>query len=304
MTAALNFERRDAVDTVAVALMVLLTFSWGLNSVAAKITNTGFNPIFATCFRSALGAVLVFGWCRWRRISLFDSDGTLWPGVLAGALFGFEFALIFFGLDFTSVARSVLLVNTMPFWVLVGAHFLLGERMTVTKLAGLVLAFLGVAVVFYDKLSLIGPQALWGDLMSLGAGALWGATTLVIKSSRLVRASAEKILLYQLVVSALVVIPLVPLAGPVLRGVSAAASGALLFQAIYIVAFTYVLWFWLMRRYPAAGLSSFAFLTPVFGVFLGGVLLDEPLSAWLFVALAMIAAGLAIVNRPQRRQEM
>lgn len=303
MTAALDGERRDAVDTAAATLMIVLTFSWGLNSVAAKITNTGFNPIFATCFRSALGAALVFGWCRYRRIHLFGRDGTMWPGVLAGALFGFEFALIFFALDFTSVARSVLLVNTMPFWVLVGAHFLLGERMTVTKLAGLLLAFLGVGLVFSDRLSLIGPQALWGDLMSLGAGALWGATTLVIKSSRLVRVSAEKILLYQLVVSAVVVLPLVPLAGPVLREVSTAAVGALLFQAIYIVAFTYVLWFWLMRRYPAAGLSSFAFLTPVFGVFLGGVLLDEPLSARLFVALAMIAAGLVIVNRPQRKRE-
>lgn len=303
MTATAVSERRDAVDTAAVVLMIGLTFSWGLNGVAAKITNTGFNPIFATCFRSALGALLVFAWCRWRGIALFGRDGSLWPGILAGALFGIEFALIFFGLDFTSVARSVLLVNTMPFWVLVGAHFLLGERMTLMKLAGLVLAFLGVAVVFSDELSLIGPHSLIGDVMSLGAGALWGATTLVIKSTRLVRASAEKILLYQLVVSSVVVLPMIPLAGPVLRDVSAMPVVALLFQAAYIAAFTYVLWFWLMRRYPAAGLSSFAFLTPVFGVFLGGVLLDEPLSARLFVALAMIAAGLAIVNRPQRRQE-
>lgn len=303
MTATAVSERRDAVDTAAVVLMIGLTFSWGLNGVAAKITNTGFNPIFATCFRSALGALLVFAWCRWRGIALFGRDGSLWPGILAGALFGIEFALIFFGLDFTSVARSVLLVNTMPFWVLVGAHFLLGERMTLMKLAGLVLAFLGVVVVFSDELSLIGPHSLIGDVMSLGAGALWGATTLVIKSTRLVRASAEKILLYQLVVSSVVVLPMIPLAGPVLRDVSAMPVVALLFQAAYIAAFTYVLWFWLMRRYPAAGLSSFAFLTPVFGVFLGGVLLDEPLSARLFVALAMIAAGLAIVNRPQRRQE-
>lgn len=303
MTATVEFVRRDAIDTAAVALMIGLTFSWGLNGVAAKITNTGFNPIFATCFRSALGAALVFAWCRWRGISLFGRDGSLWPGIVAGALFGLEFALIFFGLDFTSVARSALLVNTMPFWVLVGAHFLLGERMSVTKLGGLVLAFLGVAVVFSDKLSLIGPNALAGDVMSLAAGALWGGTTLVIKSTRLVRANAEKILLYQLVVSAIVVLPLVPLAGPVLREVSAISIATLLFQAAFIAAFTYVLWFWLMRRYPAAGLSSFAFLTPVFGVFLGGVILDEPLSPRLFVALAMIAVGLVIVNRPQRKWE-
>ncbi|MGO4838536.1 EamA family transporter, partial [Rhizobiaceae sp. 2RAB30] len=107
----------------------------------------------------------------------------------------------------------------------------------------------------------------------------------------------------QLTVSAVVVLPLVPFAGPVLRDVSSLATAALLFQAIYVVAFTYILWFWLMRRYPAAGLSSFAFLTPAFGVLLGGLLLDEPLTGRLFLALGLIAAGLVIVNRPQRPKE-
>jgi len=301
--AAVTFDRRNAIDAAAVAIMIGLTFSWGLNGVAAKISNTGYNPVFLTVVRSAIAAVLVFLWCRWRGIPLFSRDGTLWSGLLAGLLFGAEFTLIFFGLDYTSVARSALMVNTMPFWVLIGAHFLLGERMSLTKLGGLLLAFAGVVVVFSDKLSLLGPEAIKGDLMSLCAGGLWAATTLVIKATKLAQASAEKILLYQLAVSAVIVAPLIPLAGPVLRDVSAIASGALLFQAIYVVAFTYLLWFWLMRRYPAAGLSSFAFLTPAFGVLLGGLLLDEPLTAKLFLALGLIAAGLIIVNRPQRPEE-
>lgn len=305
MSAVAVNERRDAVDTAAVALMLLLTLSWGLNGVAVKISNTGFNPIFASVLRSTMAAVLVFLWCRYRGVKLFERDGTLWPGLAAGALFGLEFALIFFGLDYTSVARSALMVNTMPFWVLVGAHFLLGERMSLLKFVGLALAFAGVAVVFSDKLSLPGPEALKGDLLSLAAGGLWAATTLVIKATRLSRASAEKILLYQLAVSAIIAVPLIPLAGPtLLRVVSGPSVGALLFQAVYVVAFTYILWFWLMRRYPAAGLSSFAFLTPAFGVLMGGLLLDEPLSAKLFLALGMIAAGLIVVNRPARRREV
>lgn len=301
--AAATFDRREAIDTAAVAPMLLLTFSWGLNGVAGKIANTGYNPVFLTVARSAIAAVLVFFWCRWRNIPLFGRDGTLWAGLVAGLLFGAEFVLIFIGLDYTSVARSALMVNTMPFWVLIGAHFMLGERMSLAKLGGLLLAFAGVALVFSDKLSLPGPEAIKGDLMSLAAGVFWAATTIVIKTTKLGRASAEKMLLYQLTVSAVVILPLIPLAGPVLRDASALASGALLFQAIYVVAFTYILWFWLMRRYPAAGLSSFAFLTPAFGVLLGGVLLDEPLTARLFVALGLIAAGLVIVNRPQRTRE-
>lgn len=303
MSGAATLDRRDNIDTAAVALLLLLTFSWGLNGVAGKVANTGYNPIFLTVARSAIAAVLVYAWCRFRGIALFERDGTLWPGILAGLLFGGEFALIFMGLDHTSVARSALMVNTMPFWVLIGAHFMLGERMSLAKFAGLLLAFVGVVVVFSDGLSLPGPDALKGDLMSLGAGILWAATMIVIKGTKLGRASAEKMLLYQLAVSAVVVLPLIPLAGPILREVSALSTGALLFQAIYVVAFTYILWFWMMRRYPAAGLASFAFLTPVFGVFLGGLLLDEPLTAKLFLALTLIVAGLIIVNRPPRSKE-
>jgi len=299
--AAGALDRRDAVDLAAAAIMIGLTFSWGLNGVAAKISYAGFSPVLVSVARSAIGGLLVFLWCRYRGIRLFDDDGTLWPGLLAGLLFGGEFLLIFVGLEFTTVARSTLMVNTMPFWVLVGAHFLLGEHMTLRKWAGLALAFAGVVLVFSDKLSLPGPEAITGDIMSLGAGVLWAATTLVIKKSRLAATSAEKLLLYQLAVSAVMALPFLPLAGPALREFSGPAYAALLFQAVYVVAFTYILWFWLMRRYPAAGLSSFAFLTPAFGVLCGGLLLGEPLSIKIFAALGLIATGLIIVNRPRRQ---
>ena len=296
-----TLDRRDAIDAFAAGMMILLTLTWGLNQVAIKISNEGYNPVFLTVARSAIASVLVFGWCWWRSIRLFEHDGTLWAGILAGVMFGAEFILIFFGLDYTTAARGVLMINTMPFWVLIGAHFVLGERMSGMRLAGLLLAFGGVALVFSDKLSLPDPSALRGDLMLLVAGMLWGATTIVIKRSKLSEVSAEKTLLYQLVISAVFAAPLIPLAGPVLRDVSALATASLLFQAVFVVAFTYVLWFWLMRRYPASGLSSFTFLSPVFGVLGGGLLLGEPLSWRIFAALALIAAGLLLVNRPARR---
>ena len=160
--------------------MIGLTLSWGLNGVAAKLSNPA-TPVFLTLARSVVGGGMVFLWCRWRGIRLFERDGTLWLGLLAGLLFGLEFLLIFVGLDYTSAARSTLLVNSMPFWVLLGGHFFLGERMSLRKFIGLLLAFAGVALVFSDKLSLPGPDALIGDLMSLAAGLLWAATTLVIK---------------------------------------------------------------------------------------------------------------------------
>jgi len=302
-TATDTLDRRDAIDVAAVVIMLVLTFSWGLNGVAAKLSNTGFNPVFLTIARSAVGGVLVYLWCRWRGVRLFEADGTLPAGVLVGLLFGTEFICIFGGLEYTSVARSALMVNTMPFWVLLGAHFVLGERMSAMKLAGLALAFCGVVLVFSDKLSLPSPSAVFGDILSIAGGMLWAATTLVIKGSRLASASTEKLLLYQLGVSSILLLPLLAFAGPVFRDVTIVPVAALAFQAAYIVAITYAVWFWLMRRYPAAGLSSFAFLTPVFGVLCGGLLLNEPLSMRIFLALALIGAGLMMVNRPQRRKE-
>lgn len=294
-------QPRAAIDSLAVGMMVFITLSWGLNQVAIKVANSGYNPILLTVARSLVGGALVFMWCLWRRIPLFERDGTLVSGIIVGALFGFEFALIFAGLDYTTAARGTLMVNTMPFWVLVGAHFLLGERLTVQKTVGVALAFAGVCLVFSDKLSAPGPEGLIGDLMCLVAGMFWAATILVIKRSKLTSASAEKTLLYQLLVSAVILVPFVPLAGPLLRDVSTLATAAFLYQAVFVVAFTYVLWFWLMRVYPASGLSSFAFLTPAFGVLSGWLLLNEPLSVRIWAALLLIAAGILVVNRPVRR---
>jgi drug/metabolite transporter (DMT)-like permease len=301
MSAVSVAGRRDAIDTLAVAMMIGLTLSWGLNGVAAKLTNTGYSPVFLAVVRSALGGALVFAWCWWRGIRLFERDGTLWVGMLAGLLFGIEFLLIFVGLDFTSVARSTLLVNTMPFWVLIGGHFLLGERITARKIAGLLLAFGGLVLIFSDKLSQPGPDALIGDLMSLGAGLAWALTNVVIKGTKLAGASAEKLLLYQLAVSAVVALLVLPLGGPPIRDGNAVATWAMLFQAVYIVAVTYVMWFWLLRHYPASGLASFTFLTPAFGVLLAGLILGEPLGTTIFLALGLIAAGLVLVNRAPRR---
>jgi len=302
LTAVPVLDRRDAVDMAAAAIMVGLTFSWGLNYVAAKISYAGYDPVFVSIARSLIGGACVFAWCRLRGIKLFEADGTLGAGIVVGVLFGVEFLCLYIGLEYTTVARNTLLVNTMPFWVLIGGHFLLGERINARKLSGLVLAFCGLAAVFSDGIVAGTDATLTGDLLSLGSGILWAMTSIVIKRSTLVETSAEKLLLYQLAGAAIVGALVMPFAGPPIRDVAVLPTLALLFQSFYIVAFTYVLWFWLLRRYPASGLSSFAFLSPVFGVLCGAVVLGEAPTTRIFLALALIAAGLIIVNRPARRQ--
>ncbi|MCB1426327.1 MAG: DMT family transporter [Zhengella sp.] len=300
-TGALHPNAARVLTPGAMVLMVVLTSCWGLSQVAMKVANTGYSPLMQCFIRSAVGALCIAGWCRWRGIPLSAKDGTLWPGLLAGLFFSVEFILLFLAMDITNVARGVLIFNSMPFWVLAGGHLLGLERLSWRKLAGMALAFGGVALVFADKVTLPSRFALLGDLMVFGAALCWAATVLVVKMTRLADAPPEKSMLYQLGVSALVTLPFIPLGGPALRDVGWLPSATLAFQALFIVSITYLAFFRMVQRYSAASLSSFAFLTPLTGVTASALLLGEPLSPQIGLALGLIGAGLVLVNRPGRR---
>lgn len=293
-----GLRARDRLDVFAIGLVILLSLTWGLNQVAVKVANHGFQPVFQAGLRSLFGCLLVLAWCRLRNIRLLDRDGTLLPGVVAGLLFGGEFIFYFIGLDYTTVSRGSVLVYLAPFVVAIGGHFFIpGERLTVLRVVGLAAAFIGVLVAFSDRLAASSPRSLLGDALCVAAAILWGATTVVIKATRLSRTSPEKVLVYQLAVSAALMFALAPFFGPFIRQPDALAASALLFQIVLVVAVSYLAWFWLLVRFPANHLSVFTFLTPIFGVLFGGLLLAEPVSLRLLAALALIAIGIVLVNR-------
>lgn len=283
------------------ATLVVLCASWGFNQVAVKLALAAIPPVLQMGGRSLIAAILVYLWCRLRNRRLFAADRTLLPGLAAGLLFGVEFLLLYWGLSYTTAARGVVLLYLAPFVVALGAHFLLGERLTAVKLAGLACAFGGVVLALSDGFASASSRAILGDLMCVAAAVLWGLTTILIKASPLAAAPAEKTLLYQLAVSAVLGLAVAALIGE--KPVPEALPGALpafLFQAVWVAGISYLLWFVLVRDYPASLLSSFTFLTPLFGVALGGLVLGEPLTARLGAALALVALGIFVVNRPRR----
>jgi len=294
-------ERKSQLDALAVASLVTCCFLWGLNQVAAKAALPEVGALWQAALRSSGATLLLWLWSRGRGIALFDRDGTLAGGVVAGALFAAEFVCIFIGLQFTTASRMVVFIYTAPFVVALGMPLVSpAERLRLVQAVGLVLAFAGVAWAFAEGFSrpAAGPRQWLGDGLGVLAGVLWGATTLAIRASKLTHSSAEKTLLYQLAFSALLLLAGALATEPApLHALSPLAWSSLAFQIVVVSFASYLVWFWLIRHYPATPIASFTMLTPIFGLILGALLLAEPITARLLIALATVATGIFLVNR-------
>jgi drug/metabolite transporter (DMT)-like permease len=287
------------LDLAAAAAVVVLCLSWGFNQVSVKLAIHDIPPLTQAAIRSFGAAVIVALWCKARGIPLFARDSTLLAGLAAGAAFGIEFVLIYQGLVYTTATRAVLFIYLAPFFVVLGGRiFLPADRFSLQQWIGLALSFAGMLVAFGVPTPALDPRQIVGDMMMVGAAMLWAATTLIIKASALTRAPAEKTMLYQLVVSAPILAIAAFIAGDrIANAPSAIALGSLAYQTVWVVSVTFVVWFALVTRYSANRLSAFTFLTPLFGVAAGHLVLNEPLTPAFMVAVAMVAGGLVLVNR-------
>jgi drug/metabolite transporter (DMT)-like permease len=289
------------LDALAIVVTVGLCLTWGFNQVAIKFALHDIPPLTQSAARSAIAALCVAAYAQVRGIALFKRDGTLWAGIAAGVLFAVEFVLVYRGLVWTTATRGVLFLYAAPFFIVIGSRlFIPGDRFYPLQWFGLALSFAGIVVAFGVPTPAADPHQLLGDLMLLGGGIAWAATTLVIKASPLSRISAEKTALYQLVVSApLLAICALALGERITTMPSAIALASFAYQALWVVSVSFVIWFALIIRYSANRLSAFTFLTPLFGVAAGHLVLNEPLTPAFALAVGLVAAGLVLVNRPR-----
>ena len=293
---------RKPADALAVSMMIVLCMCWGFNQITIKVAAAGISPIMQAGLRSIIATALLLAWAQLRGIALFRRDGTLKGGMVAGALFAAEFVFIYAGLAYTAASRMVVFIYLAPCLTALGLQwFVPGERLNAGQWAGVLLAFLGVALAFADGFSTAQGSTLIGDAFGVIAAALWAATTVVIRSTRLTSASATKTLFYQLGISALV-LPLASLAAgePGIIALTPKVVASLAYQSVIVAFASYLAWFWLLTRYLAGRLAVFSFLTPLFGVAFGVILLSEPLSAAFLAAALLVGAGIALVNRPTK----
>ena len=292
-------QRKDHLDGLAIGILLACCMFWGLQQILVKAIVHEVAPLFQASLRCIGACVLLMLWCRWRGVKLFERDGSLWAGLLAGALFAAEFACIYLGLRHTTASRLTVFLYTSPFWVAALVPlFVRSERLRPLQWLGLGCAFVAVAFAMREGLAAAGGGAT-GDLLGLAAGALWGLTTVAIRATGLTRISAEKLLFYQIATTALAVPWLSVALGETwsFDGWSALAWGSMLAQTVVGAFASYLAWMWMLGRYPATKISVFVFLTPLFALLFGHLVLGEQVTSTLLVALGLVAVGIVLVNR-------
>ena len=293
-------QRKDHLDTFAITVLVACCAFWGFQQILIKFAGREIPPLWQASVRMAGATALLWLWCQLRGVKLFHRDGSLRGGLVVGLLFAAEFCLIYLGLQHTSASRLTVFLYTSPFWVAVLLpRFVPSEKLRTIQWIGLVIAFGAVGIAFSEAFLHGSAPGQWkGDAMGLAAGMFWGLTTLAIRTTKVATIQAEKSLFYQLSVTALVCPVLSLVLGETWSfDYSALAWGSVFLQTAVGAFASYLAWMWMLRHYPATQMSTFTFLTPLFALVFGVVLLGEPLTLQLVLALAGVAAGIVLVSR-------
>ena len=290
------------IGPAVVALIVLLCAMWGLQQVTVKLAIVGgWPPIQLAAARSAIALACLVAWVAARTgavTSLVPPRRVVWMALLIGACFAGEFITLYPGLRLTTASRGVVFLYTAPFFTAAGAHYFVGERLGARQVAGLAVAFGGVAFALAGGLAGDGGS-LRGDALCGLAAVMWASTTVLVKAVPGLRdAGAAAVLTWQLAGSIPVLLLFALLAGEAWPTPTTAAWGYLLYQSVGVAFASYLAWFWLILRYPAGRVSGFTFLTPVFGIAAGALIQGDAVGVGLGVGVAAIAVGLRLLNGP------
>lgn len=281
--------------------MLMLCLCWGLQQVAIKVGAPSITPVLQIALRSIIAAILVCGLVLWRGGSLSLSGKTLWSGIAAGLLFTAEYLCVSVGLLYTTASHMTVFLYTSPFFVALGLHWLIpSEHLRPRQFLGIILAFLGIVLAFSSGFH--SELKSWydiviGDALGILGGLFWAATTVLIRCSSLAEAPPAKTLLYQLIMCALLLLPAIfIIPHPVASFIAPIAWLSLFFQGIIFCFISLLVWFWMLRHYLASRLSVFSFLTPLFGVGLGVLLLNDPINISFASGAVLVLVGIVLVN--------
>ncbi len=280
----------------ALALFAVVIFAWGFNWTVAKLTLESMTPLWMAAIRAGLAAVVLLCVMLATRSLRLPKRGDV-PVVCSIALlhmtaFG---ALMALGLQFVPAGRSIVLGYTTPLWVTPAAMLLLGERLTPARAAGVAIGMAGLAVMFNPlAFDWADRRALLGNGLLLLSALCWAISIIHTRAHQWVSTPFQ--LVFWEVLLATVVLTLLAIIFEGRPQIVWIIKLALLlgYGSVFGVALAYWAMAMVNRSLPAVTTSLGVLATPVVGVVSSMLVLDEPFSASLLVALTMIIGGIAL----------
>ncbi len=281
---------------IAAVFTSLLCIAFGANSVAIKISLSGLGPFTTAGIRFSIAAFAIYLWGKITRRSFGINKRQIHQLLILSIFFTIQVFLLYLGLNRTYASRGTLLINLQPFFILFLAHFFIpGDRITKKKILGLSMGFTGMVLVFLGKKGITTDVQI-GDFMILAVAFLWAGNTVYIK--RIIHTFEPfHMVLYPIIFS----VPFFFIAGfiwddQMVTFINTKILISLLYQSLITASFGFVAWNYLLQKYSAVSLHSFIFIMPISGVLLGGLILGEPITINLLLALLLIASGIVVVN--------
>jgi drug/metabolite transporter (DMT)-like permease len=296
-----NINNQDFSFFVGI-FTAFLCVIFGSNAVAIKFSFSGIGVFTTAAIRFSIAAIAIYIWARAVGQSLVLKKGQLCQLLILAALFAVQLSMFYFGLSKSNASRGTLIVNLLPFWILFLAHFFIpGDRITRRKFFGILLGFSGVAFMFAENKG-VAADFRTGDLIILSATVIWSCSVIYLK--RIISAfSAFQITLYSMGFAVPVfLLEALLWDAPMVSKLDFKIIGAVLYQSLITATFGFVTWNMLLKKYGAVALHSFIFIMPIAGVALGGLLLGEPITFKLLIALALIVAGILVVHLKPRKE--
>ena len=293
-------EKKNKIDAFGAVALISFSLLLGINHVVIKIVNVGLNPIFFAGIRSFIAFLFIIIWMKFTRKPIVFNKKNINICLIAGLVFALEFLFLFLALDFTSVSRNSIIYYSMPLWLTILLFFTKNkEKLSFIKLLGLILAFSGVVISVSKNENglIINSSSLFGDFLAFLAALFWALLIIIAKNSNFNKEMPEMQLLWMVMVSGPILICFSFFIEDPIRDFQIIHIWGLLFQSIVVVAGGFLFWLWLLSKYPASGVASFSFLTPIFTIFFGWLILSEVTTPDFIFAAFLVITGLILINK-------
>ncbi|MAX34286.1 MAG: hypothetical protein CMB23_01215 [Euryarchaeota archaeon] len=286
-----NLDKRKPLDKKGGLLAILIAILWSANPLAAKIGLED-APIFRLGFmRFALGIFVVVAWGIYTKQSFLISKKTLIPLGISSVIVPVQFGFHLFGQDQTSASHGVIMIVTFPLWAAMFSHFYnKNDRLNRVRVFGLILAFFGIIVLFWDSFNNNFIEYLIGDVSILISAIILGAR-LVYVSHITQGVNKIHVVLFETVVGFLSFFILSMLFERQEFVFTQSLIVSLFYLGIVIAGFGLILQTHVLKTYLPGKVTFFNLFQPILGVFFAWIILAEKPGIELFLSILLVFIG-------------